>query len=130
MFYLVLKTRARRLAINFDVAGPKLKRSVDDVDRFSRHTGRQKGSEVKRAVLLNATRDDGFRKRLVDGQLEMRIRLVVFQIDVVPRLVFFGERCFQDQGFDFIVRNDDLDVCDLSYQRVGLAVERSRLSEV
>ena len=88
---MVFKTRARRLAIDFYVAGAKLKSPVDYVDGSPSHTGGQDGPEVERAVLLNPARDNGFGKRLVDGQLEMRIRFVVFQIDVVARLVFLGE---------------------------------------
>ena len=120
---MILKTRARRFAVNFDVAGAQLEGSVDHVDGLARHAGRQERSEVERAVFLNPPRDHDFGKRLVDGQFQMRIRLVVFQIDVVARLMFFGERRFKDQGFDFVVGDDELDVGDLSDQRVGLAIE-------
>ena len=57
----------------------------------------------------------------------MRIRLVVFEIDVVTRLMFFGERGFEYQGLDFIVSDDELDIGDLFDQRVGLAIEWPRL---
>ncbi len=77
-FDVILQTRARRLAIDFDIAGAKLKRSVDYIDRFPRHAGRQEWTKVKRAVLLNAPSDYSFRKRLVDREFEMRIRFVVF----------------------------------------------------
>ena len=41
--------------------------------------------------------------------------------------MFFGERGFEDQGLDFIVSDDELDVGDLPDQRVRLAIERARL---
>ena len=75
---VILKTRPRRLAVDFDVAGAQLKSAIDYVDRSARHAGRQKRSKVKRAVFLNAARDHRFGKRLVDRQFQMRIRLVVF----------------------------------------------------
>ena len=36
------------------------------------------------------------------------------------RLMFFDERSFQDESFDFVVGDDDFDVGDLVDQRVGL----------
>ena len=41
--------------------------------------------------------------------------------------MFFGERGFENQGFYFVVGNEELDVGDLPDQRVRLPVERSGL---
>ena len=113
-FDVILQTRPRRFAVDLDVAGAQLERSIDYIDRFACKTCRQKGSEIKCAIALDATRDHHFRKRLVDGQLQMRIRLVVLEFDVVTRLVLFDERGFEDQRFDFIVGDDEFEICDLS----------------
>ena len=72
-------------------------------------------------------RDYHLRKGLIDRQFQVRIRLVIFEIDVVARLMFFSKRCFKYQGLDFIVCNNELDISDLSQEGVGLTVEGPRL---
>ena len=44
--------------------------------------------------------------------------------------MFFGERRFQYQRFDFVVSDDEFDVGDLLDQRIGLAIKRARLLEI
>ena len=77
-FDVVFQTRPGRLAVNFDVASAQLKSAIDQVDCLARHRCRQKWPKVKRAVVLNAARNHAFGKGLVDGELQMRVRLVVF----------------------------------------------------
>src|SRR6266568_617161 len=76
-FDVIFETRARRFAVDFNIASAQLKSAIDQIDRSARHRGRQKWSEVKCAVILNATSDNAFWKWFVDGELQMRIRLIV-----------------------------------------------------
>src|SRR6185436_5804753 len=95
-FDVILEARARRLAVDLDVAGAQLKRAIDEIDSASRQTRRQKRTEVQCTVALNAARDDDFRKRFVDRQFQVRVRLVVLKFDVVSRLVLFDETRLED----------------------------------
>ena len=53
-------------------------------------------------------------KRFVDREFKVRVRLIIFQIDVIARLMFFSERCFKYQRLDFVVRDNELNVRYLS----------------
>ena len=119
---VILQTGARRLAVDVNVAGAQLKSPIDQVDGFSRQAGRQKGAEVERAVFLNAARNHDLRKGLVNGQLQVRIRLVVFEFVVEARLVLLDEGCFEDQRFNFIVGDNEFNVGDLPHQLARLDI--------
>jgi hypothetical protein len=122
---VILETRPRRLAVDLDIAGAQLKRAVDQIDRPARQTCRQKRSEIECAIALNAACDDDLRKWFVDRQLQMRIRLVVLEFDVVARLVLFDERRFENQSLDFVISDDEFEVGNLANERIGFAVKRA-----
>ncbi len=92
---MILETRSRRFTIDLDVARAQLKRPVNQIDSPARETGRKERTEIQRAVALNTTRDHNFRKRLVNREFQVRVRLVVLKLDVVTRLVLFDERRFE-----------------------------------
>src|SRR5207253_1373453 len=79
-FDVILKTRPRRFAIDFNVAGAQLKRAIDQIDCLASHRRWQKWSKVKRAVVLNPPGDHALWKRLVDGELQVRIDLSSFSL--------------------------------------------------
>ena len=95
-FDVILETRPRRLAVDLDVASAQLKCSVDQIDRPSRETCGQEWTKIERAVALNAASDYDFRKRLVDRELQMRIRLIILKLDVVTWFMLFDERRFKN----------------------------------
>src|SRR5204863_4863636 len=68
---VILKTGARELAVDLDVAGAELERPVDEVNGAARERGREVRAEVERAVALNAARDHHAREGLADGELEV-----------------------------------------------------------
>jgi hypothetical protein len=65
-----------------------------------------------------------FGNGFVDRELQVRVRLVVLKFDVVARLVLFDEARFEDQRLDFVVGDDELEIRDLSDERVGFTIER------
>src|SRR5205809_333026 len=65
-FDVVFQTRTRRFAIDLNVAGTQLKGAIDQIDRATRHRGRQKRTKIKRAVVLDPASDHAFWKRFVD----------------------------------------------------------------
>ncbi len=69
---------------------------------------------------MNPARDYAFWERLVDGQLQMRIRLIVLELVIEIRLMFFDERSFQDECFGLIIGDDEFDVSNLSDELFSL----------
>jgi hypothetical protein len=119
---VVFETRARELAVNLDVAGAELERAVDEVNRAPREGSRQVRPEVERAVALDAPRDHHARERLVDRQLQVRVLLVVFEEDVVTRLVPLDEVRLQHQRLDLRVGDDEFEVADPAHEFPRLPV--------
>ena len=97
-----------------------MKSAIDQIDCATGHRRRQERSEVKCAVVLNSSRDHALGKRFVDGELEVRIRLVVFQLVIKVRLMLFDQGSFEDEGFDLVIGDDDLNVRNLPNQFGGL----------
>ena len=82
--------------------------------------GRAQGAHVRvRAVIArpvpgHAPRDIHAREIVLQGYLQVRIRFIVPQHDVVPRPVLFDEVALQDQGLDLAVRHDGLDIVHMT----------------
>jgi len=53
---------------------------------------------------------------------DARIRFIVFEHDVVPRLVFLDQRVFKQQRIEFGFYHDVLNVGNLPYQNLGLPI--------
>jgi hypothetical protein len=88
---VILQARTRPVAVDVNVAIPNEKVPFDKLDCFSSQSSGKKRAKVQRAILANATRDHGAGKRFIHGQLDVWIRLVVAQKDVVFRLVLLDE---------------------------------------
>ena len=57
---------------------------------------------------------------LGDGDLDIRVRLVVFEQDVVLRLIFFDEVVFEGEGVDLGLGDDVVEVVDVGDHRLHL----------
>jgi hypothetical protein len=64
---VIFQTWSWRLAVYFDIASAKLKRAVDNIDRPSGEARREKRTEVKCSIALNASGDNDLGKGFVDG---------------------------------------------------------------
>ena len=127
---MVFETGAREFAVNLDVAGAELECPVDEVDGAPRERGREKRPEVERAVALNPARNHHARERVADGQLEVRILLVVLEEHVVARPVQLDEVRLKHQRLDLVVGDDEFEVVDALHQLARLAVVAAPRLEV
>ena len=73
------------------------------------------GTEVGRPVADNLPRLEDTREILV-AYADGRVGLVIFQQDIVARLVFLDEVVLQQQRVFFCIYDDVSDVCNLAYQ--------------
>ncbi len=86
-------------------------------------------TEVARAVFPNAMRQKDARKVILQRDLDVRIRLVIFQADVVARPVLLDEVALENQRLDLARRHDEFEVRDFRDHRadfrrvIALALE-------
>ena len=121
-FDVVFQARTVALPGNHLVARPDAEQAVGQRHRLAREVGRQERSGEETAVLLHAAGDEHARKRLVGGELEIRVVLVVAQQDVVFRRALLDQIVLERERLDDRVGEDDLEARDLVQQRVGLGV--------
>jgi hypothetical protein len=70
------------------------------------------GSEILRFILTCPA--DNLKPRIWPGTVQFykRISLVIFQQDIVMRLMLFNKRVFQDQSFEFRIGYDHIEIMD------------------
>ncbi len=111
------------------VAFPIRKEPVQQVERAVGRARRGVRTEVAPTVVDDAASGDDPRPFLV-GDLEVGIRLAVFQHDVVPGLVALDQLVFEDQRLGRGVGADDVEIGDMPHQLAGLRVCVPRRLEV
>jgi len=117
-------------AVDRDRARPEGEELAREPERFAHRRGRIERTVVLGAVALDPPRHQEPRKRLVRGELQERIVLVVAQDDVVAGPVLAHQVGLEHEGLELVVGDDVLEVADLADQRVGLGIARARLLEV
>ena len=127
---VVLQTRPGMVAPEVEVAGRDQKVAVDQLDHAVGQAGRQIGSVVAAAVLLQAPGDIDPRKAFAQREFDVRIGLVVAQQDVEARLLLLDEVVFQRQRFFFVVDDDVLEVDGFAQQGAGLGVLGRALEKI
>jgi hypothetical protein len=85
------------LARHVVVARPHREDALDDVQRLAHPPDVGVRTEVARPVALEAARDEHARVGLLDGDLDVRVVLVVLERDVEARPVLLDEVRFEDQ---------------------------------
>ena len=93
-------------------AGAQLEHLLDDPQRLPHRPGVGVGAEVPVAVLLDLADHDRARERLVHGQADVRILLVIPQADIVVGPVLLDQVRLENQRLDLTVRDERLDVVD------------------
>ena len=119
---MIFEARTSQFAVNVDLARPQLKRAIDQIERFAGEDSGQKRAVIVRAVANDPPGDDDLRKRLI-GQFQVRVRLVVLQKDVEPRLVLFDQVRFEHERLDLVIDDDKLKIGDEFDQIARLGVE-------
>ena len=127
---VVLEARAWPLAVNLDIAITNEEVALDELQAFPSQAGREKGAEVGSAVFPDAARDDGSGIGFIDGELYIRIGLVVPQEDVVLGFIPLDQVVFEGERFPFRIRHDELHVVDGIHHLVFAFIEIARELEV
>ena len=96
--------------------------AVNQIDNAIRKTGREVRPEVERAVLAQAPRRKHARITLTDRQLDVGIRLVVAQKNVVARLLLLDQIVLERQRFLLVVDHDVVEIDGLAQQGPCLGV--------
>ncbi len=110
----------RRLFRQMPGTGPYREDAADDLQRLPQRRDVGVGTEIAGARNRDAPDDQHARKRLGEGDGDLRIALIVAQPDVELRLVFLDE-CVLEQQRLRLCRNDDrLEVGDLPLQHLPL----------
>ena len=92
---VILQARSRPLAVNLNIAVANQEISFDEFQAFPRKTRGEKRPEIQSPIFADAPGDHRSRERLVDGELYIRIGLVVPQENVVLGLVLLDQIIFQ-----------------------------------
>lgn len=96
---------------------------VQETDRAPDGRTRGVGSEVKRAVFLNFASEVETWKTIRHADADVRIRLIVFKTNIVPRPMFFDQRRFDEKRFDLGAGQNIIDF-------VNVADEKARFRRV
>ena len=107
---VVLQTRPRPPAVNLNVAIANEEIALDQLQSFPGQTRREKRTEVCSAFSANPPGDNRSRKGFIDGQLYIRIGLVIPQKYVVLGPVLLDQIIFEGERFPFRIGHDELHV--------------------
>src|SRR5207253_8010796 len=110
---VVVETRPlRHLRRHVVVAAAYREDVFHHVERASHRAHIGIGTEVTGAVVLHASRYEYSRKRLLNRDFDVGIRLVIAQRDVEARMVFLDEICFEYQRVSFARHHDGFEIAD------------------
>ena len=116
---VVLEARTLAHAGNHFVARSNPEQPMREPHRPARQRGGHERPGVKGAVALHMARDEHARERLVGGELEVRIILVVAKQDVIFGPALLDQMIFERQRLDDRVGDDDLEAIRLIQQGIG-----------
>ncbi len=112
---VIIETRSLgHLARHVVVARAHCEDSLHDIERAPHRSDVGVRSEVSSAVIQKSARDINTRKRFLNCDLDVRIRLIVAKRDVEPRLVLLDEIRLEYQRMRLAGHHDRLDVGDLA----------------
>ena len=95
---------------------------MNQIDQPVRQAGREVRPEIERSVFAQPPRGEHPRIALADGQLDVGIRFVIAQKNVVARLLLLDQVVLKRQRFFLVVDDDVVEIDGLAQQRAGLGV--------
>ncbi len=125
--HVVVEARARESAVDLDAARSDLEHPLDHLHRAAARARREEGTEVAVAVLQDPPRHERARPVLPRRDLDVGIRLVVAEEDVVARLVLLDERVLEGERLTLGLGDDRVDRDELGEHRLGADVLRTRV---
>src|SRR5262249_13107867 len=126
----ILQTRPRLVSVDGDAAGPQREELTHETEGLPHGGGGIEGPEVGGAVLLHAPGPHQARGLLLRGELAGGVVLVVPQADVVAGAVALDQVRLEDERFQIVAGDDELEVVDLADQGVRLRVAGPRVLEI
>ncbi len=117
---IVVEAGARILAVDLAVAGQIGKNAAHQIERLVHGPNGRVGAKVARAVAQHPPRDRHLRVIIRPMHLDIRVALIIFEADIVVRLVLLDQRVFKQQRFQLRVGGDDLDIGDVAAQALRL----------
>ena len=119
---VVLQAGTRVVAVEVDLAAWDQEAAMDDVDEPVRQVAGKVRTEVGGAILAQAAGDEDLGVAVGEGELDVRVGLVVAQQDVEARLALLDEVVFERQGLVLVGDGDVFEVDGLAHERAGLGV--------
>ena len=105
-------------------------RAQQEVERLADRVRVRERAEVADALAVLAAHHHRPRPLLVERDREVRVRLVVLQPDVEPRLVPLDQVELEEERLDLVLGDDPLDVIRGLHHLVGALRQRRRRGEV
>ena len=103
---------------------------MDEIGDAIGERSREIRAEVEGAIFTEASRDINTRIAFADGELYVRVTLVVTKKDVVARLLLLDEVVFEGEGLALVVDDDVFYIDGLAKQGTGLGVGHGGFDEV
>ena len=125
-----IPTPARVVLVDVERAGAKLKDLLQHLHRAAQPARIGKRPVELGSARLRLARDSDARKILVREDFEVRKRLVVAQVAIELRQDVLDETGFHQQGVDFAIGVDVVDVADFQHELGGARVFGRRLEEI
>ena len=122
--HVVVEARARKRPVDLDPAGPDLEHPLDHLHGAAARAGRQERPEVAVPVPEDPSRHERARPGLPRRDLDVRVRLVVAEEDVVAGPVLLDEGVLEGEGLALGLRDDRVDRGELGEERLRLRVLR------
>jgi hypothetical protein len=105
-----------------DLAAGKQKAAVDQVDHSMGQVARKERTVVGAAVFAQPAGHKYFGVAVGQGQLYVRVSLVISQQDVETGLALLDEVVFERQGLMLVLHQDVVYVHGFAHERAGLGV--------
>ena len=111
-------------------ARPNRERAQQEVEGLADRVRVRERTEVADSLAVLAAHDHRTRPLLVEGDREVRVRLVVLEPDVEPRLVPLDQVELEEERLDLVLGDDPLDVVGGLHHLVRALRQRRRRGEV
>ena len=127
---VVLQAGAGMVAREVDLAAGQEEAAMDEVDDAMGEVAGEIGAVVGAAVFAQAAGDEDFGIAVAEGELDVRVGLVVAKQDIEAWLALLDEVVFKGEGLVLVVDEDVVDVDSLAHERAGLGVGLGAFEQV
>src|SRR5438309_8617764 len=103
---------------------------MNEVDETVREVPRKVRTKVLASVTPQLSRHEHLGMTVGDGQLDIRIRLVITQQDVIARLLLLDEVVLEGQRLALVGNDDIVHIHRIANERAGLRVLLRRTQKV